>query len=170
MKKFNIFALMLAMVVSMVSFSSCSNDDEDGAPSYTTAIPYSGDLVGTWECSEEEGDYTWTTSITVYSNGTFMTYCDYGDGEWEKYTGTFIVANATITFVVKDMSWNENTSEGYNEEEDGPLSGSVSLSAEEQVEATNVCSFEINDDGELELTYYYDGDSGYGYKETYQKK
>ncbi|MFR9563931.1 MAG: hypothetical protein SNG14_00180 [Rikenellaceae bacterium] len=135
MKKFSLFALMLAMTVGMVSLNSCSKDEDD-APSFEGAVAYSGELVGTWEYSEDDDEYdeTYTYTITFYSKGScVMRETEKSDEgtEWDEVSGIFTVADDKVAFVPKKYAWDWLTWEGYDEEEYGPLIGSKDLDVDD---------------------------------------
>ncbi len=149
MKKFNIFALMLAMVVSMVSMNSCSKDDGDGAPEFEGAVAYSGELVGTWSVSEEDEDETYTSSITFYNNGTFVSTNSDDDG-WYKYSGIFSVSGDELVTITMKVEWKYDESLKDYLDEGESLSGSETLDADEM--ETDTCIYKV-ESGKLYLCW-----------------
>lgn len=88
---------MLAMVLPMVVFTSCSKDDED-----EPIFDYDKNLIyGTWVISEIEVDGIWIdwmldeTSATFNPDGTY-----YGKGEYGNGSGTYVAEGKTITCYV----------------------------------------------------------------------
>lgn len=100
-KLFTLMALFAALV-----FMGCSNDEDGGtseeAPNsndlevtfddyeISGGTPYSGDLLGTWECILEDDGGTWIDITTYNSDGSFGASWSYGD-DWSKDKGLFFV-------------------------------------------------------------------------------
>lgn len=98
MKTFRMVGMALIAILMCVSFSSCSNDDED---EFKLSGPYATKIIGTWEITHFGDGKVWipwtkkTTSATFNSNGTYS-----GQGYFGTGTGTFELSNSHITCYV----------------------------------------------------------------------
>lgn len=99
MKKVLFF--MLAMVLPMVVFTSCSKDEDEPVFDYDKNL-----LYGTWVISEIELDGNWfdwrldETSATFNPDGTY-----YGRGEYGNGSGTYVAEGKTITCYVSGKEY-----------------------------------------------------------------
>lgn len=98
MKTFRMVGMALIAILMCVSFSSCSNDDED---EFELSGPYATKIIGTWELTHYGDGKVWipwtkkTTSATFNSNGTYS-----GQGYFGTGTGTFELSNSHVTCYV----------------------------------------------------------------------
>lgn len=72
----------LIALVSLVCFSSCSNDNEEGNNAKSNSI------VGTWEYTESEDGLTYYIRMTFKSNGRFS-WVEGATYEGEEYSDTY---------------------------------------------------------------------------------
>lgn len=110
--------LMLAVAVSTIGFSSCSNDDEGGV--YAGAVSYSGPLVGAWSDSDpnsESDDGGWEEVMTFNEDGTLNFSCENEDGDWWKEEGVFYVTGDILvcTYRTYEDSESDKIDEEYTE-------------------------------------------------------
>ena len=94
----------LIALVSLVCFSSCSNDNEEGNNAKSNSI------VGTWECTQSEDGVTAYDRLTFKSNGRFTevvgaTYM--GEEYSETYTGDYECEDGYLSLYFDDGDYAE---------------------------------------------------------------
>lgn len=92
MKKW-LLLIMVPLMAFMISFSSCSSDDDDNNP--TSEFNYSGELLyGTWKITKCAG-IVWTRQTTTATFGSDGSYS--GEGYFGTASGTYIAKGDSIT-------------------------------------------------------------------------
>ena len=94
----------LIALVSLVCFSSCSNDNEEGNNAKSNSI------VGTWEYTESEDGMTYYLRMTFKSNGRFTwvegaTYM--GEEDSETFTGEYECEDGYLSLYFDDGDYAE---------------------------------------------------------------
>jgi hypothetical protein len=96
MKALKNFFFVMLMIVSSISFVSCSDNDDDEPQS-----PYASTIIGTWKITHYGSQSNWltwpksTTTATFNSDGTYS-----GRGYFGTGTGTYTLKNSHITCYV----------------------------------------------------------------------
>jgi heat shock protein HslJ len=103
MKTFRNFFLAMLMIISSITFTSCSNNDDDEQLS-----PYATAIIGTWKITHYGSQSYWltwkktTTKATFYSDGTYS-----GSGYFGYGTGTYTLKGSHITCYIDGLVYTQ---------------------------------------------------------------
>ncbi|MDE5957685.1 MAG: copper resistance protein NlpE [Muribaculaceae bacterium] len=99
-KTMRMIGMTLVAIILSLSFTACGDDEADEPETHDSS------LIGTWECVENETNFTEVTTVTFKSNGTYTCKIVWtgDDAGVINHSGTWTASNniLTITFEKTD--------------------------------------------------------------------